>query len=260
MKNKSLIIILIILLIILILFILSIMFYGISNNYNGFISNGNKNYKIVYKNSFENNINKIIILTSASNINIEESKDLKIHVKIYGKSKDVKVNKNNELNINYESEIKETCKFLCFNTKSSKIDLLLPKEYFGIVNINNKYGDLSVGNFNNLVLNSNLDAGDINIKSCKEAVINSKYGDIKINEVNRLTDINASYGDIKINNLNINKNSKIKTSYGDIEINNTNDIYIKAKTSFGDNKVENNNKNSNITLNINTNYGDIEVN
>ena len=52
MKNKSLIIILIILLIILILFILSIMFYGISNNYNGFISNGNKNYKIVYKKFF----------------------------------------------------------------------------------------------------------------------------------------------------------------------------------------------------------------
>ena len=64
----------------------------------------------------------------------------------------------------------------------------------------------------------------------------------------------------KIDSLNLKENSSIHNSYGDIKIGSTNEIYINAKTSLGDTKINNNYQKSDVTLTIDNSCGDIRVN
>ena len=72
--------------------------------------------------------------------------------------------------------------------------------------------------------------------------------------------IKEDCGDVKIDSLNLKENSSIHNSYGDIKIGSTNEIYINAKTSLGDTKINNNYQKSYVTLTIDNSCGDIRVN
>ncbi len=85
-------------------------------------------------------------------------------------------------------------------------------------------------------------------------------GGININEINGFCDLNCKSGSIKIEKCNLNENSSIHATSGGVKIKETNDIYIDAKVSSGDIKVENNNRLSEIELKIETTSGGIRVN
>lgn len=216
-----------------------------------------KTDKIYSEEFLPNNIEKINISSGSSDILIKKANTEKIKVNIYGKNKSkVKVDvSNNILNVDY-TEI-ETCIGICIY--SENIEIIIPQDYILNSNIESKYGDIDVGDFDEGMLSIQNDSGDIDIGSIKNIKIDSRYGDIFIDNITNKLDLTSSSGDIEIARANILENSKIISNYGDIEIEYINDVYIDAKTDYGDIKIPKNNRYANSSLVIDSRSGDIEV-
>lgn len=296
MNNKTPKIILIVFLSILVIG-LSIFFVNILTNKNfrfGHFSFGHKvSNELVFNQEYEAIFDIIKIDSKSSDIEIKEGNESKVKVVIYGDKDETNVEiVNNKLNIKSNEK---KCIGFCFNMTIAKIEVYLPSSYSGNINIENNYGDVNIGNFDNLILDAKLDAGDIKVDSLKSGKIKNSYGDIKIlgyskeleidqdcgdvevsevdriklennygdidiGKVNEYLQIKEDCGDVKIDSLNLKENSSIHNSYGDIKIGSTNEIYINAKTSLGDTKINNNYQKSDVTLTIDNSCGDIRVN
>ena len=296
MNNKTPKIILIVFLSILVIG-LSIFFVNILTNKNfrfGHFSFGHKvSNELVFNQEYETIFDTIKIDSKSSDIEIKEGNESKVKVVIYGDKDETNVEiVNNKLNIKSNEK---KCIGFCFNMTIAKIEVYLPNGYSENINIENNYGDVNIGNFDNLILDATLDAGDIKVDSLKSGKIKNSYGDIKIlgyskeleidqdcgdvevsevdriklennygdiniGKVNEYLQIKEDCGDVKIDSLNLKENSSIHNSYGDIKIGSTNEIYINAKTSLGDTKINNNYQKSDVTLTIDNSCGDIRVN
>lgn len=296
MNNKTLKIILIIFLSLLVIG-LSIFFVNILTNKDfrfGHFSFGHKvSNELVFNQEYETIFDTIKIDSKSSDIEIKEGNESKVKVVIYGDKDETNVEVvNNKLNIKSNEK---KCIGFCFNMTIAKIEVYLPNGYSGNINIENNYGDVNIGNFDNLILDATLDAGDIKVDSLKSGKIKNSYGDIKIlgyskeleidqdcgdvevsevdriklennygdiniGKVNEYLQIKEDCGDVKIDSLNLKENSSIHNSYGDIKIGSTNEIYINAKTSLGDTKINNNYQKSDVTLTIDNSCGDIRIN
>ena len=296
MNNKTPKIILIVFLSILVIG-LSIFFVNILTNKNfrfGHFSFGHKvSNELVFNQEYETVFDTIKIDSKSSDIEVKEGNESKVKVVIYGDKDETNVEVvNNKLNIKSNEK---GCIGFCFNMTIAKIEVYLPSSYSGNINIENNYGDVNIGNFDNLILYATLDAGDIKVDSLKTGKIKNSYGDIKISgyskelnidqdcgdvevsevdriklennygdinigKVNEYLQIKEDCGDVKIDSLNLKENSSIHNSYGDIKIGSTNEIYINAKTSLGDTKINNNYQKSYVTLTIDNSCGDIRVN
>ena len=296
MNNKTPKIILIVFLSILVIG-LSIFFVNILTNKNfrfGHFSFGHKvSNELVFNQEYETIFDTIKIDSKSSDIEIKEGNESKVKVVIYGDKDETNVEiVNNKLNIKSNEK---KCIGFCFNMTIAKIEVYLPSSYSGNINIENNYGDVNIGNFDNLILDAKLDAGDIKVDSLKSGKIKNSYGDIKIlgyskeleidqdcgdvevsevdriklennygdidiGKVNEYLQIKEDCGDVKIDSLNLKENSSIHNSYGDIKIGSTNEIYINAKTSLGDTKINNNYQKSDVTLTIDNSCGDIRIN
>jgi len=224
---------------------------------------------------YTENFEEIKIESTAGDIEIKKSDSDKIKVIVYSEEKDPTVNASDgKLKV---TTSKKKCRGFCFNRKIDKVELYLPSEYENKIIIDNKYGDVELGSFNNLNIEAEMDAGDIKGESVNNIDVNMKYGDLKIKKVNTLKakldcgdikieklnnyiDADLSKGDIKIENLSLDKNSSVKTDMGDIKIEHAEGIYVDAHTDMGDVKVNNNDRQSEIELKAETNLGDIKVN
>lgn len=293
MKNKYLIITLIVILTILMVG-LSIFFVKLLQSdfkFSGFKFGLQSSNELILDKTYEEKFNKIIIDSSVSEINIKKAIDDNIKAVIYGEKDYTNVETNNDaLNI----KINEECIGFCFNQKSSKIEIYLPEDFNGNIDIKNKYGDIFIAEFLNANINVEEDCGDVkilggnnikvdnnygdieiekaNISTINEkcgdvvisntldAIVKNSYGDIKINSVDNYLYLENDCGDIKINNINLKKNSYIKDDFGDIEIGTTNELFIDAKTDLGKVKIKNNYNKSDVILKIENDCGDIEVN
>lgn len=276
MKNKGLIIFLIAMLSILAITITVCMFWLLSGKGNfGFFSFGNSTVsnELVYDKTYEEIFKEITINSEAGDIYINHNSNNEVTVKIYGNTKQLEVSDKDNLKIKYAAK---KCVGFCFNVEKSKIEINLPKDYDGKINIDNKFGDTKVSEF----LNSNADInhhyGDITIDGIKDGKINNKCGDIEIGSIatanieNNLGDIKiqkvlskinveADCGDIEIDELNLENDSTIENNMGDVSIGRTNELRIDAHTSLGEVNVKNNNSNADITLTIDNSCGDITV-
>lgn len=256
MKNKALTIILIVLLSILILF-LSIFTYLLlvkKINYNIFKYKENK---MVINEVYEQNFDKIKIDSNAADIDIKTYNEEDVKLVVYQNENKTKINTDN--NILYIKSETKSCVGICVTNRVSKIELYLPSNYDKDIVINTNYGDIDVENLKEATLKIEADAGDVEVDTIKNVEINSNYGDIEINEVTNYLKLSTNAGDIDIDKLNINEDSTIKNNFGDIQIGNTNEIYIDAEVDFGSVKIDNNYRDSKITLRIENNMGSIKV-
>ena len=294
MKNKYLIITLIVILTILMVG-LSIFFVKLLQSdfkFSGFKFGLQSSNELILDQTYEEKFNKIIIDSSISEINIKKSNDDNIKAIIYGEKDHTDVATNNDtLNIKISEE---KCVGFCFNQKSSKVEIYLPEDFNGDINIKNNYGDIYIDELlnanidieedcgdvkilggNNIkidnnygdieigesnIVNINEDCGDVSISNVNDVTVINNYGDIKINAVNNYLNLENDCGNIKVKNINLQKDSYIKDDYGDIEIGKTNELFIYAATDLGKVKINNNYNKSDITLKIENDCGDIKVN
>ncbi len=294
MKNKGLIIFLIIIFVIIAVTLTIFMFnliYGKNKIFKFSLYKKVSNELVIDKN-YENEFKLINVNTDASDIYIKHSDNEKIKVLVYGDKDNTNINSNNnELTINSKGKV---CIGFCFNRTISKVEIYLPSNYNHNIKVTNKFGDINIAEFLNSNLEINADcgditideandikainnygdikikkvitanlevkAGDITLRNVDNLIAHNKYGDIDIKSINNYLQIKADCGDITIDNLDLHKDSYIKNNYGDIEINSTNDLYIEAKTSLGDNKINKNIRDAETILKIENSCGDISVN
>lgn len=292
MKNRKLIISLIIILSLLVL-VLLILTIGLISGKFRFKHIGFKikpSNKLVLNEEYNNNFNSVNIDSDAADINIKSIIGSSFRVKIYGDKELMKVEKNENLNIRTKEK---SCIGFCFDTNISKIEVYIPENYDGKINIDNNYGDINIDKFENADITILEDSGDIFVKAAKaikaenkygdtevlfgktvnikesagdvsingadDIIVKNSYGDIEIKKVNNYLNLSNDAGDIEIENLNIKNNSVIKADYGDVEIEKTNKIFIDAKAHFGDVEIIHNYNKSDIILKIENDCGDITI-
>lgn len=274
MKNKGLIIVLIVVLAILAIGLLGFMIMAMNGSLKGVTFGYNVSNELVVDEVYDESFDEVWIDSDASNIILTESLDDKVHVLIYGDEERTTV-EHNEKTLEIKTKAKK-CFGICFNTQIAKVEVSLPENYDGSFELKNRFGDIEVGNFKDSSMNIENNYGNINIRKAKslnikedcgdvkigtveEAIVKNNFGDIKIEEVTSYVDLKNSCGDIKIEKAMIDRNSFIKDNMGNIKIGSLNEVYVDARTSLGDLKIDNNYRHSDITLKIDNDCGDIKV-
>lgn len=281
---------LIILTILVIIFLILTLIYKILMKNGGFRYLYKQSEELALEEVFSTNYKEINIDSYLSDISVNLSTDNNIKVIFYGKEDYITLNeKNNQL---YIDVVNKKCIGFCLKTDTSKIELYLPSNYSELVEIKNKYGDITIGDI--IAANYNIDSsyGNISILSGNFAKIKNYYGDIKLDNVDK-TNITSSTGnididvvseitidndhgdilikninkyaniandcaDIKIDNILIEKDSFIKNRYGNITISETGDFNLDTKTKFKEVKLVDDE--DTITLYINNTSGSIDIN
>ena len=251
-----------------------------------FLLNGKLNIKgftlyekteLIYEETFEGDINSLKVLTTYNDVRIEEADQEMINIKVYDR-KDAKPEvyvENNTLNIVNESDKKIGFSFGIMG--NSKIVITVPKTSNYSLNVEGTSSDIdALIDLDNVKINTK--SGDINLKDSITSIVKTTSGDIKLGDVSKNLEATATSGDISvgevngklviattsgdvsINKLNLTSNSSIKVTSGDVTIGKTNDIYIDAKVTSGDSKINVNNRHASYELKINTKSGDIIVN
>lgn len=246
----------------------------ISSDFN-FKNFGGGSLKLIDNKEFEK-INNLNINVKTADVYIKTSSDEKVKVEVYSarEEKSTITNTDESLNITLDQGV---CSFFCWFRKNSKINVYLPSNYANEITVKATTGDIEVDDFALSNANLTVTTGDIKLGNIKDASIKATTGDIYVSSVNDITaslstgdvvidkinnylNLSTSTGDITISSANLNKNSEISTSTGDVKISRLNDIYVDAKTSTGDTRINDNNRKSDIELKVKTSTGDINVN
>lgn len=294
MKNKGMIIALIVLLAIcavaLLVFLVLLLTGNTKFRYFGFSHSVSE--ELVFEEVYENEFDEVNITASAADISIKTSSDEKVHVRIYGDKERTSVDvRSGKLKMEIKSK---KCFGFCFNQKIAKIEIEIPSDFDKKIEIKNDYGNIEIDEFLNADIEIEENCGDVFVQGGREVDVKNDYGDIQIEKaVNikvkesagdvtigqvEVIDVKNNFGDIKIREVNgymnveqdcgdvevdyaiLTKNSKIENNLGDIKIGSTNEIYIDAKTSLGNVKINKNESKSDVTLKLENSCGDIKVN
>lgn len=263
MKNKTLIIVLIIIMSIMIFILTMFLVSYLKGNFNfkdGIFNIGSKSTNIIYDKKFDiEELHNISIKQNAGDIIIRESPDNDIQVVAYGDNQsELKVNtNNNDLNIDYTKRFRIS--FLGFNQKLNDIIIYVPANYSNKINIKNDYGKCEIADLKNATVDIDCDAGNVEVGKIKNATIKCDYGNIEVGEILNRCELKADCGNINVDTMSIKENSTIKADLGNIEIENVDDIYIDAEVDLGKCNINQNNRQSNVTLKIKCDCGNVTV-
>lgn len=232
--------------------------------------------KLVYNQSFKEEIKNIKVSTVNNDVKIVESNDEQINVKIYD-DKDTKPEvtvEDDTLIITNKEEKKKIGIFININN-NSRIIISVPKNSIynlkvegtssdidskldlGDININTVSGDINLRNAK--TVNVKTTSGDISLENTTGLDAKTVSGDISVDKIDNTLEIGTTSGDVTIEEINLNTNSKIKTISGDVSIRRTNDIFIETSTSSGDVKINKNNRHAECELDVKTTSGDITI-
>ena len=249
---------------ILLIILLSLLVMGITIFFVGVLKNKSFSFitrestEIAFNEQYDNTFNNIKVKSKFGNIFIKSEDTPTVKVIVYDDKENAIVNAtSNDL---YVESSADDCKIFCFNRTISKIEISLPYNYEGTLTVDNNYGNIYVGEFDNMILDASLDAGNITVKSARRIKVDNNFGDIDIDKVTEYMIVDESFGNITIGEVILKDNSIVENSFGNITIGRTNEIKIEAKTSLGKAKIHKNYDDSNIILNIKNSFGNITVN
>ncbi len=276
MKNKGWIITLIVILAVLAIGLAVFLIRALEGRVNGmgFTFGYNVSNELVVDETYDEAFDEIFVESDASNIIVKETNNNKVSLTIYG-DKDKTIVEQNGSKLDIKTKAKK-CFGICFNLKMAKVEISVPKDFVGKLNLKNKYGDTEVGYFEGATMDIENNYGDIDVGAVKtlkvkedcgnvsigkveDAVVKNNFGDIKIDRVTNYVDLKNSCGNIKIDDCSLKKDSYIEDNMGDIKISSLNKVYVDAKTSLGEVKVRNNYRDAEVTLRIENDCGDIKV-
>ena len=255
MKNKGIKITLIIILAIIVIALVNFMIYAIINRNNDYsvkfslISFGDNTEKIFEKEYEPEELDKINVDISSSNVFIEKADVDKIKVTAYGE-KNEKINEtinNKELSIKKSKtkvfifamfywcdekiiiQVPNDCDEE-FNIQTSSGDIIVPDLEGDNIQLKTSSGKIQCGNINNGKIESS--SGDIFIGNGNEVTLKASSGSIKAGDFNKLS-LDTSSGDIEVGT--ISEDATIKTASGKIILNRANKL--KAEAISGDIKI-----------------------
>lgn len=259
MKNKGLIIALLILLSVIVFFLCMFLVYSLNGGRKfGLINWGSSSKNVIFDETYDiNNISNIDIKQNAGNITFKESSDNSIHVILYGEDE-------NEANVNLNStdlsiEYNRKNHFFSFGVSTNDIIVYIPSSFSKEITIKSDYGNCVMSDLPNATITIDSDAGNVEIGKVKNLTAKCDYGNIEVLEVLNKCEIKADCGNIEIDTISIKENSSIKADLGNVDIEHASDIYIDADVDLGKVRINENNRNSDITLKIDCDCGNVSV-
>ncbi len=214
---------------------------------------------LAYEKTYDVDFETLKIEAEAGQVNIKNNEEDKAHVVIYsdeGKAYDID-KKDKTLLIDVEND---GCRgFACFNYKIPRIDVYLPADYADKIEIENNYGDINVGYFENALVSIDEDMGKVTVDTVKELTMKNNMGATEINKVTGYVDISASMGSVEIKELALEKNSTIEASMGSINIKKAEKVYIDAKADMGSVNVSSNDRDSKVELKVRCSMGSVNI-
>ena len=232
MKNKGIKIVLIILLVLIIIALVNFMIYAIINRNNDYsvrfslIAFGDNTEKIFEKEYEPEELDKIKVDVSSSNVFIEKVDTDKIKITAYG-DKEEKINEtinNRELTITKNKM--RVFIFAMFYWCDEKIIIQIPNDYNGEFDIHTTSGDIVAPNLENNITNLESSSGKIECGNINNGNFKTSSGDITVGNGNEIT-LQVSSGKIKAGNFN---KLLAEASSGDIEVGNIGEGTIKTSS------------------------------
>lgn len=238
MKSKGAKITLIIILAIIVIVLINFMMYAIINKDKGFnvkfslIAFGDNTEKIFEKEYNPDELDRINVDVSSSNVKIEKADIDKIKITAYG-DKDEKIRETiNDKELSIGKENTKVFIFAMFYWCNEEIIIQVPRDCDEEFNIQTSSGDIVAPNLENNVINFESLSGDIKCGNINNGNLKSSSGNILIGNGNEVT-LKANSGSIKAGNFN---KLSAEASSGDIEIGTIGEGTI--KTSSGKILVE----------------------
>ena len=227
-----------------------------------------------------NEVNRIYLNLSSTDVFIKKSENDKVVVEYYSnREKNPIISySDNIISIDedkYRDEYDSKCFVFC--NVNRKIVLYVPFDFETEFDINTKSGDIKseVDLSNNVKFStmsgdvflgnvSDIDiltiSGDVSLDSIVSSNVSTTSGDVSIKNVSKMVNIQTTSGDVLIDNLDIENESSIKTVSGDVVINhNKGNCYVDFKTTSGDERISRSDRKSDIVLKVRTTSGDISV-
>lgn len=217
------------------------------------VKNYNPSKNLIVDETYE--LKDIIIKSNAAKINIKETNEQIIKVKIYGDESKTTVKDFDKLNI--EANVKEI-KFVTLN-KRAIIEVDLPKDFDNNVVIDCDYCSINIGDFDETIFDIKSNAGEISLGEVGNIKLDVNASDVKISKVTKKLDIEVDAGNINIDSLELIENSKIELNAGNVSIGSTNKINIESEVELGEIDINNNYPDSKIKLEIKLDLGNISV-
>lgn len=232
MKNKGLKILLIIILVILIIALVNFMIYAIINkdkesgvkfSFMGFGDNTEKIYEKEYE---PEELDKIKVDVSSSNVKVEKTNTEKVKVIAYGDKDEKVVDSINEKELSITKERTKVYIFAMFYWCDEKIIIQVPNNCDEEFDIHTTSGNIVVANLEDNIVNLESSSGKIECGNINTGSFKSSSGDIIVGNGNEIT-LQSSSGKIKVGNFN---KLSAKASSGNIEVGNIEDGTIKTSS------------------------------
>lgn len=264
--RKGLIIVLISLLVIIVAGLITFLVLCLNGNIdlkNGFLHFGaNKSENLIYENTYNlDDIQLINVKQNAGDIIFENINENNIRVEVYGENEsDVEVSlTNNELYVNYVGNNNRVWIFN-FGGTYGDVKIYVPSSYSKQIKINNDAGEVKIKNLENAEADIDCDAGNVEIDRIKNATIKCDAGNVEIDYILNKCNIKVDAGNLRINNVQLAEDSTIKANMGNVKIKNAKDTHIVGHVNLGHCRINENNRNSSVTLRIDADMGNIDVN
>ena len=232
MKSKGAKITLIIILAIIVIVLINFMMYAIINKDKGFnvkfslIAFGDNTEKIFEKEYNPDELDRINVDVSSSNVKIEKADIDKIKITAYG-DKDEKIRETiNDKELSIGKENTKVFIFAMFYWCNEEIIIQVPRDCDEEFNIQTSSGDIVAPNLENNVINLESSSGKIECGNINTGNLKSSSGDITVGSGNEIT-LQASSGNIKAGNFN---KLSAEASSGNIEVGTVGESTIKTSS------------------------------
>ncbi len=199
-------------------------------------------------------LGNVVVNLTNSDIYLSNSKDNKIHVRVYSQEGQEVLVKYTDYELLISEPKKYDCEGICLGNKT---EIEIPDNYYPTIKLTLTSGDTKSLLTNNIVYYINVTSGDVNLGNTHSSIIKTTSGNINIDYVLDYIDIESTSGDVYIKEFDATADSNIRVTSGDVEIHNFEGAKVNSYSRSGDIRVQDDVSENTVT--IRTTSGDIIV-
>lgn len=151
------------------------------------------------------------------------------------------------------------CHGFCLHQVGVLVDLYLPADYNGSLDIDNDYGKTTVDLLSEATLRLDNAAGDVELGGAKNIDAKLNAGRLTIGDCFGRLNVENNMGDVEISQLHLTEDSVVDLDMGDVEIRSVGDVHVAADVDLGNKNVSGGNDSAPITLRVKNNMGNITI-
>ena len=217
-------------------------------------------YELCYDESFDTAFTEVNLKSNAGDMDVVQSSDGKVHLKIWADEKEVKVSEvGSVLNVTANAKGKVSIGINTYNRRMTKIELALPSDFSGEIRVKSQYGNLALAALPEAKLQLESEYGNLTAEALASLSAECDYGNVTVGALTDKISIKAEYGNVEIKTLTLREDGSIECEAGNIDIGSAQNIFIESETEVGTAKIRPNPSSFTATLYVETEVGNITV-